>query len=282
MTLNEFNKLEKEVAAKDLFSCCGSAAWVSSMMKDFPFASEAALVEKATSCWYAGCTKTDWLESFTHHPKIGDTKSLKEKFAGKEQAAVAGASDELIEALSSANHNYENKFGFIFIVCATGKSAAEMLRLLNDRITNTIDEEIAIAMGEQHKITLIRFNKLLTDANFQFLAMSQLTTHVLDTAIGKPGTDITVRLMQPVNGGWQTIAQGVTNADGRVAELLPAEKKLDPGTYKLVFETGNYFSANNTPGFYPEVEIQFLVTDGSHYHVPLLISPFGYSTYRGS
>ena len=282
MTLENFNKLGSETAAKELFSCCGSALWVSLMMKQFPFASEQALVNAATSIWYDECKKADWLESFTHHPKIGDANSLKVKFAGKEQEGVAAASNEVIEALANANAGYENKFGFIFIVCATGKSAGEILQLLSDRIKNSYDEELNIAMGEQHKITIIRFKKLLTDSNFQFLNMSQLTTHVLDTSIGKPGANITIRLMNKINDGWQTIAQGVTDADGRISDLLPPEKKLTPGIYKLVFETGNYFASNNVKGFYPEVEIQFTVFDDTHYHVPLLINPFGYSTYRGS
>ena len=78
------------------------------------------------------------------------------------------------------------------------------------------------------------------------------------------------------------MAQGITDTEGRIGDLLPPDKQLTPGVYKLVFETGNYFTANNCKGFYPEVEIQFLVVDETHYHVPLLINPFGYSTYRGS
>ena len=282
MTLEEFNKLDNAAAAKELFSCCGSAKWVELLVKDLPFASEETLVKNATTIWYNECDKTDWMESFMHHPRIGDKKSLEKKFAGKEQSAIAIASGAVIDALLTANDDYEKKFGFIFIVCATGRSAEEMLRLLNDRLGNSADEELNIAMGEQHKITLIRFKKLLDNANFQFLQMSQLTTHVLDTSIGKPGKDITVKLMQRNAGDWHTIAQGTTNADGRISDLLPAEKKLVPGDFKLVFETGNYFAANNVNGFYPEVEIQFTIADDLHYHVPLLINPFGYSTYRGS
>ncbi len=282
MTLKDFNELGSETAAKELFSCCGSALWVSLMMKQFPFTSGSALVNAAASVWYDECKKADWLESFTHHPKIGDANSGKEKFAGKEQSGVAAASGEVIEALAKANNEYKNKFNFIFIVCATGKSAAEMLQLLNDRIKNSYDEELNIAMGEQHKITIIRFKKLLTDANFQFLKMSQLTTHVLDTSMGKPVQNISIRLMGKIKDNWQAIAQGITDADGRIGDLLPPEKKLSAGVYKLVFETGNYFASNNIRGFYPEVDIQFTVFDDTHYHVPLLINPFGYSTYRGS
>ena len=114
------------------------------------------------------------------------------------------------------------------------------------------------------------------------MKVSQLTTHVLDTSIGKPGKDITICLKQNISNSWQTIAQGVTNVDGRIADLLPPGRNVLPGNYKMVFETGNYFKANNIKGFYPVVEIDFTVFDDEHYHVPLLINPFGYSTYRGS
>lgn len=282
MTLRDFNALSKDEAAALLMSCCGSTNWVQMMMQQFPFAAEKIFVDTAAKCWYRECSTSDWLESFTHHPRIGDVKSLAEKFAGKEQAAVSTASADTIQSLADANKAYEEKFGFIFIVCATGKSAGEMLRLLQDRLKNNIDEEMRIAMGEQHKITLIRFKKIFKGADLNFLTMSQITTHVLDTSIGKPGKDITIRLMEKSNDSWQTVAQGVTNSDGRIGDLLPAEKKLDGGNYKMVFETGNYYSAQNIKTFYPEVEIQFTVFDDSHYHVPLLINPFGFATYRGS
>ena len=282
MTLSDFNKQSNDEASKQLVTCCGSGKWLSLLMKGFPFANESDMVSKAEKAWYEQCNEADWLEAFTHHPKIGDVKSLTEKFAGKEQAAVASASKDIIEALAKANNDYENKFGFIFIVCATGKSASEMLRLLLDRISNSREEELTIAMGEQHKITILRFKKLIEDGNWQSLKVSQLTTHVLDTSLGKPGQYITIRLKQLINGTWQTMAQGVTNTDGRVADLLAPNKNVTAGNYKMVFETENYFATNDTKGFYPEVEITFTVFDDGHYHVPLLINPFGYSTYRGS
>jgi 5-hydroxyisourate hydrolase/2-oxo-4-hydroxy-4-carboxy-5-ureidoimidazoline decarboxylase len=282
MTIKEFNKLNKTDKAKLLLSCCWSSAWANLMIKQFPFASEKDLIDTANDIWYNQCNSLDWLESFTAHPKIGDVKSLTKKFAGKEQASVAAATKKTIAALADANTEYEAKFGFIFIVCATGRSATEMLRLLEDRLSNTIGEELHIAMGEQMKITILRFQILIDEADWSFLKPGQLTTHVLDTALGKPGKDISIRLQIPVNGVWQTVAQGITNADGRVADLLPAQKNLAHGNYKLVFDTGNYFAAQKIKGFYPEVEIQFIVFDDAHYHVPLLINPFGYSTYRGS
>ena len=137
-------------------------------------------------------------------------------------------------------------------------------------------------MGEQMKLTILRFQKFITEGDWSVLKQGQLTTHVLDTAVGKPGKGISVRLQIPVNGVWQSIAQGITNSDGRVGDLLPAQKKLAHGNYKLFFDTGSYFAAQKIKGFYPEVDIQFIVFDDAHYHVPLLVNPFGYSTYRGS
>ncbi len=282
MTISDFNNLTKEQAGEYLFACCSSQKFATLLMNHFPFDSEKKLVDAATNIWYNECNETDWRASFRHHPKIGDVKSLREKFAGKEQAGVAIATNETIEALAKANTDYESKFGFIFIVCATGKSADEMLSLLNNRLKNSVEEELNIAMGEQQKISIIRFKKLLPDANFQFLKVSQITTHVLDTSIGLPGKNITIRLMSKQNNNWQTIAQGITNNDGRIPDLLPQEKNLKPDTYKMVFETKPYYDKMNIKTFYPEVEIIFNTFDEEHYHVPLLLNPFGYSTYRGS
>lgn len=282
MTLTDFNNLDQEIAAKHLSECCGAALWVTLLMRHFPFPTVEVLVEKATKIWYEGCSATDWKESFTHHPKIGDVESLTQKFAGKEQAGVAVATIETILALAQANTDYENKFGFIFIVCATGKSADEMLQLLLDRLKNSVEEELNIAMGEQHKISLIRFGKLLIQADFTFLKGSQITTHVLDTTLGLPGKNIAIRLQSKRNNIWQTIAQGITNEDGRIYDLLPQNRTLSPHNYKMVFDTHAYFTQQNLKTFYPEVSILFTTFDESHYHIPLLLNPFGYNTYRGS
>src|SRR5687767_2860428 len=117
--------------------------------------------------------------------------------------------------------------------------------------------------------------------------MSQLTTHILDTSKGKPAAGITVVLFQqapvdPVTADWRQVVIGTTNEDGRIPDLLKKDAVLDPGMYKLKFETKEYFETLGTPTFYPYVEIVFTIADSEHYHVPLLLNPFGYSTYRGS
>ena len=112
--------------------------------------------------------------------------------------------------------------------------------------------------------------------------MSAITTHVLDTSLGKPAAGVAGRLdRQSAAGDWVEVGRGVTDIDGRIRDLL--EGALDTGTYRLTFDTGAYFRALDVPCFYSQVAIEFVVLDpGQHYHVPLLISPFGYSTYRGS
>lgn len=113
--------------------------------------------------------------------------------------------------------------------------------------------------------------------------MSQITTHVLDTARGTPAQNIPITLYQQSESGWTELAGGVTNEDGRIAGLLDPLLKLPAGVYRMHFNTGTYFENNREIGFYPYVDITFTLKDtGEHYHIPLLLSPFGYSTYRGS
>ena len=110
---------------------------------------------------------------------------------------------------------------------------------------------------------------------------SHITTHVLDAVTGIPAQDIGLRLLRHVGSGLEEVAAGRTDADGRNRQLGP--ESLPAGTYRLVFATGEYFAAQETEAFYPEVTIDFSVREGhAHYHVPILLSPFAYSTYRGS
>jgi 2-oxo-4-hydroxy-4-carboxy-5-ureidoimidazoline decarboxylase len=168
MTLEQFNSLDKDIAAAELRKCCGADNWIRLMMDYFPFRSKGELSVLAGKIWNQHCSENDWLEAFKHHPKIGDIESLKKKFAatkdwaGNEQAGVKRADLTTIQQLLESNEAYEHKFGFIFIVCATGKSAEEMLELLKQRINNTYEDEIKIAAAEQNKITEIRINKLLS------------------------------------------------------------------------------------------------------------------------
>lgn len=112
--------------------------------------------------------------------------------------------------------------------------------------------------------------------------MSQITTHILDTSKGKPAAGITIILYSGQTDAWKEIARGITNSDGRIPGLLTGNISLVTGNYKMKFETKEYFTKNNIQTFYPFVEIVFEINTSEHYHIPLLLNPFGYSTYRGS
>jgi 2-oxo-4-hydroxy-4-carboxy-5-ureidoimidazoline decarboxylase len=166
MTLHEFNILSKNQLREELMKCCGSSSWVNRMLPFIPADDMIELLEDAEEQWWQ-CNEDDWKEAFSHHPKIGDMGSLTKKFASTaqwasgEQSGVNAAAKETIEALAEGNRLYEEKFGYIFIVCATGKSAGEMLNILRSRLANSPEDEIKIAADEQNKITILRIEKLL-------------------------------------------------------------------------------------------------------------------------
>ncbi len=167
MTLDELNGLTHEDATAALLRCCGSRRWAEEMAYGRPFASARALYDRADTVW-AGMGRKDHRQAFAAHPRIGDREALRAKFASTaawaegEQAGAAGASDAVLDALAEGNRAYEARFGHIFIVCATGKSAEEMLALLRKRLPNTPDDELDVAAEEQRKITRIRLEKLLS------------------------------------------------------------------------------------------------------------------------
>jgi 2-oxo-4-hydroxy-4-carboxy-5-ureidoimidazoline decarboxylase len=166
MSLESFNALPDDEADRVLADCCVSRVWIAGVREARPYASAADFRATAVRVW-SRLEESDWLEAFEGHPKIGDVNSLKAKYASSghlaaaEQSGVASAADAVIERLASGNRAYEERFGFIFIVCATGKSAEEMLALLEQRLDNERDEELSIAAEEQLKILLIRLEKLL-------------------------------------------------------------------------------------------------------------------------
>lgn len=159
------NRLTAHEAGEAFNRCCGSKEWVTRMLAKRPFPSIEKIFETANEIWWQ-LDRKDWLEAFSHHPKIGDLDSLKKKFAGtadlaaSEQSSVNTAREETLQALAKGNKEYEEKFGYIFIVCATGKSPEEMLALLQQRLPNNDADEIKIAAEEQSKITRLRLERV--------------------------------------------------------------------------------------------------------------------------
>lgn len=170
MNLEQLNQLSTEDLLQTLETCCGSSAWCKAMAHFQPYESVDMLHKISDAIWHE-LDDDDYLEAFTHHPMIGDLDALKEKFqktaawAGDEQKGSDSASAQTLLELQTANQNYLTQFGFIFIVCATGKSAQHMLQLLQARIDNEYAEELQIAADEQNKITHLRLKKLLNNSS---------------------------------------------------------------------------------------------------------------------
>ena len=165
--MNEhLNRLTWAEAKTELTRCCATSAWVEGMLRHRPFGSRAAVEAVADWLWWR-LERSDWLEAFAGHPKIGgDVAQLRAKFqstatwSADEQKHVKEADKTTLERLAEANRTYEARFGYIFIVCATGKTAGEMLDLLEHRLNNAPGEELLIAAEQQRQITRLRLGKL--------------------------------------------------------------------------------------------------------------------------
>jgi len=161
------NSLSADEAEAEFLKCCGSKRWASSMADARPFSSADDLTAKADNIWRS-LQAEDWLEAFRAHPKIGEQKAAAvqseqaRSWSAQEQSGIHDAVTETKAALAAGNQLYEERFGFIFIVCATGKSSEEMLDILNERLRNDSETELRLAAEEQRKITRLRLEKLLT------------------------------------------------------------------------------------------------------------------------
>lgn len=160
------NTLPAGEAAKELLQCCGSKRWAQEMVNRRPYQNLEVLIKTANDIWWS-LQSDDWLEAFRSHPKIGEKKAAESvsaqsrEWSGQEQAGVSNAPQETVDSLAALNRAYEQKFGFIFIICATGKTSEEMLAALRERLNNEFEVELPIAAAEQSKITELRLKKLI-------------------------------------------------------------------------------------------------------------------------
>jgi OHCU decarboxylase len=160
------NELGAEEARKELLKCCGATRWAGAVEQERPYRNLEELIARANEIWWS-LTESDWLEAFRGHPKIGEKKTAQpvaaqsQQWSTQEQRGVQDATPDAITKLARLNREYEEKFGFIFIVCATGKSSDEILALLEERLQNDAVAELPIAAAEQAKIIEIRLRKLL-------------------------------------------------------------------------------------------------------------------------
>jgi OHCU decarboxylase len=165
-SLENFNRLPRQRALRALLDCCGSKKWAQQMVARRPFVGEADLLEAADKTWSA-LAREDWLEAFLHHPPIGQTRAGTKQSAtaslwsAKEQSSAQKAAPQVLRALAEQNRAYAEQFGYVFLICATGKTSVEILDAVRQRLPNDPDTELRVAAEEQRKITRLRLEKLL-------------------------------------------------------------------------------------------------------------------------
>ncbi|PIN01842.1 Transthyretin [Handroanthus impetiginosus] len=328
---------------KDWLACCGSVKFAEEMVAAGPFSNYQEALDAAKDIWFNKVDVNGWLEAFAAHPQIGDSPSQSHKSPtsaqwskGEQSTALTTATKSTLQELYEWNARYRQKFGFVFLIFASGRSTPEILAEIKRRYHNRPIVEFEIAAEEQMKITELRLSKLfsanatagsttktphatdvvtkagedrvsiigghltaptenLTAKPSQTFTRTRppITTHILDVARGCPAAGVEVRLetwdsnqSRPVFGHtdlgrWKLQGSSATDKDGRSGQLMNMVNALNPGIYRISFNTGKY----NPEGFFPYVSIVFEVRDSQkweHFHVPLLLSPFSLSTYRGS
>lgn len=168
LELASLNSVSPSQAEEEFLKCCGSKNWAQQLASARPFANHNELIAEAERVWWS-LDSADWLEAFRSHPKIGEKQAAAptaleaRQWSEDEQSGIRDSAQQTLDALAKLNQTYEEKFGYIFIVCASGKNSEEMLGLLRDRLKNNAAEELRIAAGEQAKITELRLRKLLAE-----------------------------------------------------------------------------------------------------------------------
>lgn len=323
-------------------ACCVSSRFAEEMAASAPFSGVEEAIAAARDIWFNKVDVVGWLEAFAAHPQIGRSPSPShmndtsaEWSKGEQSTAIATATDSSLQELFDWNARYRQKFGFVFLICASGRTTPEILSELKKRYLNRPIVEFDIAAREQMKITEIRLAKLFESeievkkasslhpeiisiraeedrvskivahvtpasgatagktAQIPTRTRPPITTHVLDVARGLPAAGIEVILemwkgnqTRPLFGqidtvGWEIQGSSITNEDGRSSQLMDIVDFVKPGIYRISFNTSHYCPT----GFFPHVSIVFEIREFQkleHFHVPLLLSPFSFSTYRGS
>uniref|UniRef100_A0A1J3F959 Uric acid degradation bifunctional protein TTL n=1 Tax=Noccaea caerulescens TaxID=107243 RepID=A0A1J3F959_NOCCA len=316
-----------EIGEDEWKVCCGSSDFAKLMVKASPFSSLESSIDAARDIWFNQVNVSAWLEAFAAHPQIGKSPSpssnsdFAHRSVAEQSTAFAATSSSALQELSEWNVLYREKFGFIFIIFASGRTHTEMLAELKGRYANRPIVELEIAAKEQMKITELRIAKLFSEkakgvsqtestksqdrlriigghlnvaaeAKAHKRSRPPITTHVLDVSRGAPAVGVEVHLevwngttgpsfRHGEGGVWSIVGTSATDKDGRSGPLMDLVEALSPGTYRISFNTGKYCPG----GFFPYVSIAFEVTESQkweHFHVPLLLSPFSFTTYRGS
>jgi hydroxyisourate hydrolase len=272
--LERWNALPPAEAERDLRACNASPVWAREVAAARPLRDVAAVIA-ASDRALAGLDWSQIRVAIDAHPRIGDriggNGGREAAWSRREQAGAQDLAPATAAALVEANQQYEERFGHVFLIFATGLTADEMVAAARARLRNEESTERSVVRAELTKITGLRLERM-------FKAVP-LSTHVLDTSRGEPASGVPVALYRGEGEVWVHVADGRTDGDGRLRDWVPSGAWA-AGRYRLVFDTEEYLGEG---AFFPEAAVTFHVTaPDRHHHVPLLLSPFGFTTYRGS
>jgi 2-oxo-4-hydroxy-4-carboxy-5-ureidoimidazoline decarboxylase len=264
VTVAVFNELDEAAAVELLTTCCASREWAASVAAHRPFDGVAPLLEVAERRWTL-LADAERLKAIEAHPPIGALAAARDR-ERREQAGAAQADQATREALAALNEDYRARFGFVFLTDASGRDASDMLAELRTRISNRPEQERAKAEEQQWRIMRRRLRRAIIGP-----APLLVSTHVLDTAAGAPAAGVEVTISESADHReWTAVDTRTTDASGRVEGVeVPSG-----GWVRLTFATGGEF--------FGDVVVTFAAGDRERAHVPLLLAPFGYSTYLGS
>ncbi|WP_078857048.1 2-oxo-4-hydroxy-4-carboxy-5-ureidoimidazoline decarboxylase [Streptomyces sp. NBRC 109706] len=275
--LTWLNHAPENAVRETLRHVCAASAWGERLLAGRPFADLAGLLA-AQDTALAALSADGFDEAVAGHPPIGRPRPG-DPTSAREQSGLAESDSAVRDALLDLNISYQERFGRVFLICASGLSGEAMRDALLARLDHDPAHEATVARAELGKINRLRLTRLVQTP----VAVS---THVLDTSAGRPAAGIVVRLAVREAGhaggaDWRPHAEGRTDADGRCAALPPL-----PGgavAARLTFDVEPYLTRGSTgTAFFPEATVTFAVTAGERYHIPLLLNPYGYSVYRGS
>ena len=292
ITLDEINRMDRGGIVDALGDVFEHAPWVAEVAYDArPFADLGALYEAMTAAVRDADTERqtafirkhpDLAGKAAREGAITDNSKYEQSSAGLDRL-----SEQDYAAFHRLNDAYKAKFGFPFIVCVRRHGKDSILRQFKQRLTNDISEERRTALNEIFRIVALRLDQRVTAAD-RLKVHGRLTTHVLDTHRGRPASGVAIELVEIDSSGMtRLILRAKTDADGRTDRPLIAEQPIPIAQYELRFGVGGYFAdhgaATVDPPFLDVIPIRFAVAEPeAHYHVPLIVTPWSYSTYRGS
>ena len=292
LSLDELNRMDPQGFTAALGDVFEHSPWIAEQVqKASPFPSLAALYGAMTAAVRdAGADRQ--MALIRAHPDLAGKAAREGSITAnsKREQSSAGLdrlSNAEYEDFQRLNGAYRDKFGIPFIVCVRRHGKDSILRQFKQRLENSQDAEQKVAMEEIFRIAALRLDQRIAAAD-RLNVYGKLSTHVLDTHGGHPAANVTIALFEMfASGGSRLVAQAVTNADGRTDKPLIAGQPVPIAQYELRFGVGEYFARSAVPATDPPflgvVPIRFAVAEPeAHYHVPLLVTPWSYSTYRGS